>query len=334
MNNASMWKYVRAFMGSDTSSITLPVIAYIDADNQLQHLTSGIQTSSQIFNNLTTYCDYVGTLSLSDKSVSLDSGSSHTLIVYMDGRQTNGDKYTWTSSNTKVATVDKYGNVTGVGAGTATITCKSTDGTKLTATVNVNGLANVNGKFTYLTNGVKDTTKTGLVLYDGQWFYVVKGELSTNSGFVKYNGETFYVGAGRVIDTANGLVEYNGEWYYVAAGRVVSEYTGLAEYDGAWFYINKGKMDPTKKGMVEYDGGLFYVGAGKIMRGVDGLVQDPVTGKWYYLADGQVQKQHTGLVLYNKAWFYVVKGEFATTYTGYVSYDGSQFYVVKGEVKL
>ena len=93
-------------------------------------------------------------------------------------------------------------------------------------------------------------------------------------------------------------------------------------------------MDPTKKGMVEYDGGLFYVGAGKIMRGVDGLVQDPVTGKWYYLADGQVQKQYTGLVLYNKAWFYVVKGEFATTYTGYVSYDGSQFYVVKGEVKL
>ena len=36
--------------------------------------------------------------------------------------------YTWTSGNEKVATVDKNGVVTGVGSGTASIICKTTDG--------------------------------------------------------------------------------------------------------------------------------------------------------------------------------------------------------------
>ena len=76
------------------------------------------------------------------------------------------------------------------------------------------------------------------------------------------------------------------------------------------------------------------MGAGKIMKHVSGLAQDPVTGKWYFLAEGQVQKQHTGLALYDGKWFYVIKGEFANTYTGYVTHDGSKFYVVKGEVQL
>ena len=200
-------------------------------------------------------------------------------------------------------------------------------------TVKANGLTYVDGIYIFLRDGVQDTTVTGLVPYDGEWFYIVKGELSKTSGFVKYDGETFYVAAGRMVAEANGLVEYNGEWYLVAAGRVVSEYTGLAEYDGAWFYVSGGKMDATKKGMVEYDDGLFYVGAGKIMKHVSGLAQDPVTKKWYFIADGQVQKQHTGLALYDGQWFYVVKGEFANTYTGYVTYNESKFYVVKGEVQ-
>ncbi len=416
VNNLSLLKYIRAVKGSSISVITLPVVAYIDANNQLQYLTIGQQSGSGIRNNLIVYCGYEGELTLSTQSVSLVTGGTHDILVYIDGQRYNGESftwsssntkvatvdeagtitakgagsatitctakdgrkltvavtvktkltlssstvslitgnsstvtvyadgvkssasnYTWTSSNTKVATVDTTGKITGVAAGSATITCKASDGRTLTVAVTVtekaNGLTYVNGKYIWYTDGVKDTSKTGLVPFDGQWFYIVKGEMSNFSGFVKYDGETFYVAAGRMVAEASGLVEYNGEWYFVASGRVVSEYTGLAEYNGAWFYVANGKMDTTKKGMVEYNGGLFYVGAGKIMKHVSGLAQDPVTGKWYFLSEGQVQKQHTGLALYDGKWFYVVKGEFANTYTGYVTYDGSKFYVVKGEVQ-
>ena len=44
---------------------------------------------------------------------------------------------TWSSNNTSVATVSSDGKVTGVGAGTATITAKTTDGSALTATCTV-----------------------------------------------------------------------------------------------------------------------------------------------------------------------------------------------------
>ena len=44
---------------------------------------------------------------------------------------------TWKSSNEKIAKVDAYGNVTGVGAGTATITVTTIDGSNLSASCNV-----------------------------------------------------------------------------------------------------------------------------------------------------------------------------------------------------
>ncbi|MBE6774148.1 MAG: hypothetical protein E7544_07980 [Ruminococcaceae bacterium] len=44
-----------------------------------------------------------------------------------------GQKLTWTSSNKKVATVNSNGKLTAVGVGTATIICKTTDGSELKA---------------------------------------------------------------------------------------------------------------------------------------------------------------------------------------------------------
>ena len=73
------------------------------------------------------------------------------------------------------------------------------------------------------------------------------------------------------------------------------------------------------------------IAAGRILREVNGLIQDPNTGLWYYVAAGQVA-DYTGLVLYDGAWFYVVNGELATGYTGPVVYDGSTFNVVNGQV--
>ena len=62
-------------------------------------------------------------LYIAESSITLMSGSSQQLSLYNTGSQP-----LWTSSDEEVATVDDAGNVTGVGAGEATITVTSADG--------------------------------------------------------------------------------------------------------------------------------------------------------------------------------------------------------------
>lgn len=81
---------------------------------------------------------------LSPTSTNVVNGRTTKMTVirrtFTNGSQTNGEDYssnfTWTSSNTSVATVGSNGVITGVGAGTATITAKY-GGTTLTGTVTV-----------------------------------------------------------------------------------------------------------------------------------------------------------------------------------------------------
>ena len=81
---------------------------------------------------------------LSSESVSVVNGRTTKLTAvrrtFTNGSQTYGEDYSsnfiWTSSNTSVATVGSNGVITGVGAGTATITAKY-GGTTLTGTVTV-----------------------------------------------------------------------------------------------------------------------------------------------------------------------------------------------------
>ena len=173
---------------------------------------------------------------------------------------------------------------------------------------------------------------------DGLYHYYEDGEpVDSKNGFVGYNGNVFFLSKGVVVATeaATGLImdPYSSDWYYCAEGRVVSEYTGLALYDGSWFYVTSGKLDTTLAAVVNYDGGKFLVGAGRILTEVAGLAQDPVTGKWYYFANGQAQIQYTGLAQYDGAWFYIIAGELASGYTGTVQYNGATFNVVAGMVK-
>ena len=83
--------------------------------------------------------------------------------------------------------------------------------------------------------------------------------------------------------------------------------------------------------MVSYDGGLFYVGAGRIITEANGLAQDPNdTDAWYFLANGQVQTQYSGLAFYDGHFFYVEDGRFQKGYCGTVQYQGALFYVADG----
>ena len=154
------------------------------------------------------------------------------------------------------------------------------------------------------------------------------------TGFSQYESGLFFVSGGDVVATANGLINdpnNSSDWYYCANGQVQLQYSGLAQYNGEWFYLENGKLNTTRVGIVNYDGGRFMIAAGRILREVNGLIRDPNTDNWYYVAAGQVV-DYTGLAQYDDHWFYVINGRLATKFSGIVEYDGKKFEVSFGEV--
>ena len=124
-----------------------------------------------------------------------------------------------------------------------------------------------------------------------------------------------------------------GKLVYYKDGEPQKDYSGLANVDGTWYYVEKGVLSETETGFVMYEDGLFLVVEGKLLTSKSGLVQDPYNPDiWYFLADGQVQSQYTGLALYDGEWFYVNKGRLDTTIAAYIEYDGGLFYVAAGRI--
>ena len=76
---------------------------------------------------------YITELKLTKTSLSLVKGNSATLVYTYSPVNVYNSKVTYTSSNTAVATVDSSGKVTAKGVGTATITCTTKDGGKISA---------------------------------------------------------------------------------------------------------------------------------------------------------------------------------------------------------
>ena len=173
------------------------------------------------------------------------------------------------------------------------------------------GLYLENGFVTKYLNGKIDTAYTGLANYEDTWYYLTNGVQDNDFfGFTEFAGGKFLVANGSVATHINGLFQDPNDtavWYFLSNGQAQTQYSGLALYDGAWFYLKDGILDTTFSGVVDYDGGKFLVGAGRIMSEVSGLCQDPITGTWYFFADGMVQ-DYTGEVEYGGATFHITHG--------------------------
>ncbi len=88
---------------------------------------------------------YNESITLDKSSMDLNQGDSGQLTATTTPAAVG---VTWASSDTSVATVDSTGKVTAVGAGTATITATTTDGSNLSASCAVNVTANNGGTTT------------------------------------------------------------------------------------------------------------------------------------------------------------------------------------------
>ena len=182
-------------------------------------------------------------------------------------------------------------------------------------------------------NPPEDYGKNGWVNEDGKISYYKQDVLQKDmTGVYAYNNGMFFVTEGTIDGGANGLNLNNGTWYFLANGQIQTGYDGFAEYDNNWFMIDNGVLDENANGLYAYNGGTFMFAAGKLRTDVSGLWQDPSDGSWYYLSNGQVATNHTGVVEYDGAFFYVVNGKLASGMNGTVDYDGSTFKVVAGQL--
>ena len=80
---------------------------------------------------------YITEIRLTKSSLTLAKGNTSTLVYTYSPVNVYSTKVTYTTSNSKVATVDSNGKITATGIGTATITCTAKDGGKASASCTV-----------------------------------------------------------------------------------------------------------------------------------------------------------------------------------------------------
>ena len=218
---------------------------------------------------------------------------------------------------------------------------------------NLTGLEKDGDSLLYYTNGLRDTSYTGLCDYDGTTYYVKDGTVDYSADMLyDYNGSTWNIKNGKVDTTesmtmnngslvyTNGgkinnkttLCKYNGEWYYVNNGKVDYSATTLYKYNGSWWYIENGKVNFNKNGLCKYNGSWWYISGGKVNFNATGLCK--YNGSWWYVSGGKVNFNATGLCKYNGSWWYVSSGRVNFNATGLCKYNGTWWYVSSGRVNF
>ena len=168
------------------------------------------------------------------------------------------------------------------------------------------GLKNVDGKWIYVKDGVKDTSFTSLVKYYGTWYYVENGELNWSfTGLTDYYGTKYYVENGVLNWDYTGLALLGSdEWYYAENGAVKNDYTGLTYFCGRWFYVEKSALNWNYTGLTKY------------------------YDTWYYVENGVLNWNFSGAVLYGKTLYYVNGGRITWDYNGTADYNGIKYIFV------
>lgn len=174
-------------------------------------------------------------------SSSVNVGSTITLSATVDPSGATVKTITWSSSATGVATVDASGVVTGVSAGTATITATTTDGsytaTKgITVTVPVVSVTGVSLSNSTFTRAIDETIQlTATVSPPGATNSAVTWSSSSESvATVDSTGLVTALSAGSVTITAT---TSDGSFTASATGTIVKPVTDFTITSASGFYI-------------------------------------------------------------------------------------------------
>ena len=190
------------------------------------------------------------------------------------------------------------------------------------------GLKNVDGKWIYVKDGVKDTSFTSLVKYYGTWYYVENGELNWSfTGLTDYYGTKYYVENGVLNWDYTGLALFGSDkWYYAENGTVKNDYTGLVHFGDRWLYVEKSAFNRDYTGLTNYYGTWYYVEKSVLNWNYTGLTKYYDT--WYYVENGVLNWNFSGAVLYGKTLYYVNGGRITWDYNGTADYNGVKYIFV------
>ena len=125
-----------------TWSSSKPSVAKVDANGKVTAVAPGTATITvKLFNGKTATCTVTVKkaptgVKLNVATKSMTKGTAYQLSILLPAN-TASNKRTWSSSNTKVATVNAAGKVTAVAKGTATITVKTYNGKTTTCKITV-----------------------------------------------------------------------------------------------------------------------------------------------------------------------------------------------------
>ncbi len=134
-------------------------------------------------------------ITLSTYDVTLSIGHKTMPYVTMHPTNSTNKGEIWTSSDTSVATVDGYGNITGKSEGQCTITVTSTDNTNISAKVNVTVIPEA--ECTYI-DGILIVNKTYPLpkSYAPGWDETASAQLQVMFAAAKEQGLSFWVKSG------------------------------------------------------------------------------------------------------------------------------------------
>ncbi len=204
-------------------------------------------------------------VTVSPTTASVATGAATTLTATVAPSNATNKNVTWTSSNTAVATVGTAGVVTGVAAGTATITVTTTDGAKTATcavTVTTASATNVALNKTATASGIEGVGFEASKAFDGNtttrwssaasvstaWIYVDLGA-SYNISRVVLTWEAAYAN-GYQIQTSNDAATWNNIYSTTTGNGATDDLTGLT---GNGRYV---RMNATTKGS-PYDYSLY-----------------------------------------------------------------------------
>ena len=146
----------------------------------------------------------VTSVTLDNESLSLTKGESKTLVATINPAGATVKTLSWTSSDSKVASVDSKGKVTAIANGTATITFKADDKQatcNVTVTVPIESITLNKSELT-LTKGQSETLVATIKPEDATEHTISWSSSNSNVATVESNGKVTAVGGGKATITA------------------------------------------------------------------------------------------------------------------------------------
>ena len=213
---------------------------------------------------------------------------------------------TYKSSNTKVATVDKNGKVSGKANGTATITVTANDGSGKKATVKVT---------------VK-TVKARWVKSGKQWMYLNGNNTYSKNKWQKISGKWYHFNSKGIMQT--GWIKVGGKWYYLKSSGVMQ--TGWKKLSNKWYYLDENGV--MKTGFQTISKKKYYFNGSGIMA----TGWKKISNKWYYMGGNGAVRTGWKKIGGKEYYFYSSGIMASNTWIDKYYVNGSGVYV-KGAVK-